>query len=292
MNVDQIYQLQRDDAFAEQFSADQYQTFVAMPFSNRGGYPERRIHDLLKQVHECANQKLLPETKRRFAPLQRVDERLSGTVTITDEIIRQILKYPFFWGDLTGSNFGVVLETGLALALKPNERVLLFTQDETHKLHFDLAVTRISSYTEENLIQNSARDLARAAEYFELEADRYIRSLSSQLTPDAILLLNAYGRLWKERRPGPETPSLFYDNFVELVPVFKTPDGRIAFQEALRELLTRRLMWTQYSPNALPGADAYGSHATKLGWRVIEFLWQHDPLMRQSTDAPTGPTLA
>ena len=47
MNVDSIYQLQRDDAFAAQFSADEYQTFVAMPFSIRGGYPEPRIRKLL-----------------------------------------------------------------------------------------------------------------------------------------------------------------------------------------------------------------------------------------------------
>lgn len=39
MNVDQVYQLQRDDAFAKQFSAKEYSTFVAMPFTNRNGYP-------------------------------------------------------------------------------------------------------------------------------------------------------------------------------------------------------------------------------------------------------------
>ena len=51
MNVDSIYQLQRDDAFAAQFSATEYQTFVAMPFSNRGGYPARQIRKLLAKVH-------------------------------------------------------------------------------------------------------------------------------------------------------------------------------------------------------------------------------------------------
>jgi hypothetical protein len=43
MNVEAIYQLQRDEAFAIQYEAAEYQTFVAMPFSNRGGYPEQRI---------------------------------------------------------------------------------------------------------------------------------------------------------------------------------------------------------------------------------------------------------
>lgn len=52
MNVDGIYQLQRDDAFAAQFLAIEYQTFVAMPFNNRGGYPERRIRELVSHVHD------------------------------------------------------------------------------------------------------------------------------------------------------------------------------------------------------------------------------------------------
>jgi len=122
MNVEGIYQLQRDNAFATQFQSAEYETFVAMPFSNRGGYPEGRIRKLLAGVHERANSLLHNGSRRRFAPLRRIDEITSGTVTITDEIIRQVLSCHFFWGDVTGCNFGVVLETGLALALKPNER--------------------------------------------------------------------------------------------------------------------------------------------------------------------------
>jgi hypothetical protein len=61
MNVDQIYQLQRDEAFAKQFIASEYQTFVAMPFGNQGGYPAQRIRSLLRVVHKRAN-KLLPST--------------------------------------------------------------------------------------------------------------------------------------------------------------------------------------------------------------------------------------
>ncbi len=134
MNVDNIYQLQRDDAFATQFSANKYQTFVAMPFSNRGGYPELRIKKLLlEKVHKHANSLLgAPKGKPTFAPLHRVDGGSSGgAVVITDKIVTDILNSHFFVGDLTGCNFGVVLEAGIALALKPNDRVLLFTQDDT-----------------------------------------------------------------------------------------------------------------------------------------------------------------
>src|SRR4051812_1651812 len=102
-----------------------------MPFSNRGGYPEPRIKKLLlEKVHKRANSILaISRGKRTFAPLYRVDGGASvGAVVITDQIVSDILASHFFVGDLTGCNFGVVLETGVALALKPNKRVLLFTQ--------------------------------------------------------------------------------------------------------------------------------------------------------------------
>ncbi|MBK8275397.1 MAG: hypothetical protein IPK92_06055 [Nitrospira sp.] len=289
MNVDGIYQLQRDDAFASQFQATEYQTFAAMPFSNRGGYPEGRIYDLVKRVHEEANKLLPGDSKRHFAELQRIDEITSGTVTITDAIIRQILSCHFFWGDLTGCNFGVVLETGLALALKPNDRVLLYTQDGTHSLHFDLAVTRITPYQESDLLGTLAKDLVRAAECFEAEADRYIRLVSSQLTSDAIFVLNIYGRLWKDRSDSSLTPSLFHRIAKQYMKHFAGSSGRILFNDAVRELSAKRLMWTDYQTNTSPGYDSYGLHATKLGWRVIEHLWKHDRKMREPENAITGP---
>lgn len=291
MNVDGIYQLQRDDAFAAQFQATEYQTFIAMPFSNRGGYPEGRIRELLIGVPERANT-LLPEgCKRQFAPLRRVDEITSGTVTITDEIIRQVLSCHFFWGDMTGCNFGVVLETGLALALKPNERVLLYTQDGTHSLHFDLSVTRITAYLETDLVERLAHDLVHAASCFEAEADRYIRLLSSQLTADAIYVLNIYGRLWKDLSIPSSRPSLFHSVAELYMDHFAGANGKIIFTDAVRELLSRRILWTNYQTNTPPGADSYGLHATKLGWRVIEHLWKHDTKMREPENAPIGPNI-
>jgi len=158
MNVDHIYQLQRDDAFASQFSATEYQTFVAMPFTNRGGYPEARIKALLlEKVHALANAlRPAPPSERTFAPLRRVDGGSGGAIVITDEIAADVLGSHFFLGDLTGCNMGVVLETGIALALKPNGRVLLFTQDDSASLHFDLKVTNVNRYTEDDLVEKAA----------------------------------------------------------------------------------------------------------------------------------------
>lgn len=290
MNVDHIYQLQRDDAFADQFSATEYQTFIAMPFSNRGGYPEARIKDLLlEKVHGRANL-LLPAGvgRRTFAPPSRVDGGAAGAVVITDQIVTRILGCHFFLGDLTGCNFGVVLETGIALALKPNERVLLFTQDETASLHFDLKVTNTNRYTEDDLVEKAAEALVRAAEKFEREADLYIRLVSSRLTPDALMLLNYYGQIWKGWQQGELHRSIIFDTLAKSVP-FNLPNGRVSFHDAIRELFEARLFWTDWKSNFENNMDHYGMHATKLGWRVIEHIWQHDKAMRQPTEAPTGP---
>src|SRR5262245_50248884 len=57
----------------------------------------------------------------------------------------------------------------------------------------------------------------------------------------------------------------------------------------LSKLVAHRLLWTNYRSNVAPGSDSFGHHATELGWRVIEHIWQHDPLMRKPDGAPTGP---
>jgi hypothetical protein len=290
VNVDQIYQAQRDEAFANQFSSTEYTTFVAMPFSNTGGYPEGRIKALLSNVHARANE-LLPHSSpqsRQFSPLLRVDQMTTGATVITDNIIRGILGSHFYFGDLTGCNFGVVLETGIALALKPNERAILFTQDGVHSLHFDLRVTHIQPYREENLVESLATALVHAAHAFELEADSYIRFVSSKLTPDAISVLNIYGRLWKDRANLSDQPGIWEDSAAAYSARFHNTVGAIAFHNAIRELAEHRLFWTHYRPAITTGVDAYAVHTTKLGWRVIENLWAHDPDMREPSNSVTG----
>jgi len=304
MNVDQVYQLQRDDAFAKQFSAKEYSTFVAMPFTNRNGYPTSRIKKLLGSVADHANGllKAFPggRERPRFAKLQTVNETVSGAIDITNEIPSQILNCHFFFGDLTGCNFGVVLEAGIALALKPDKRVILFTQDETASLHFDLKPTNVIRYTEpastdraeEDFVTKLANELVAAADAFEDEAQKYISLLSTQLTPDAISALKIYGELWKGWKRGSPAPAIWEDSATRGDPKrFACAIGNVAFHNAVRELSSRRLFWTQFVPNAGGGADPYGIHATNLGWRVIEHLWNHDPLMRKPDDAPTGPNL-
>ena len=288
MNVELIYRQYREEAFANQFADTKYRTFVAMPFGNTGGYPAQRVKKLLASVHKHENKKLPANAKRKFAQLRRVDEITSGTMVITDEIIRQILESHFFWADITGCNFGVVLETGIALALKPNKRVIVFTQDGVYQLHFDLRVTRVGEYNENTLVPNLVDELVKAAKSFEDEGDRYITSVSMQLTSDAISLLNIYGRRYIDLPHPKAQPALFHSVAASMNKAFDGEVGRALFQEAARELSAHYLVWTHYKTNVGEG-DIYGVHATELGWTVITHLWAHNKKMRKPAHAPTSP---
>jgi hypothetical protein len=173
--------------------------------------------------------------------------------------------------------------------------LLLFTQDDTASLHFDLKVTNVNRYTDEELLEKAANALVGAAKIFEQEADRYIRFLSSQLTVDAHYILNLYAQRWKGWKAGSPHPAMFHDVAAKHTAThyrhFCSTAGRVVFNDAVRELSARRLFWNHYQPNNPPGADSYGLHATKLGWRVIEHLWYHDPEMREPAGAPTGPSV-
>ena len=89
--------------------------------------------------------------------------------------------------------------------------------------------------------------------------------------------------------PGSPKPSIFQKVAGANNAVFAGNTGRVLFEQAVRELFAHRLLWTDYRSNVAAGTDSFGHHATELGWRVIEHIWQHDPLMRKPEGAPTGP---
>ena len=287
MNVEQLCRLHRDEAFAKQFTAPDYSTFVAMPFGKTDKYDADEVyHQLKEQVYLRANElRAAANLPKPFAKLQRVSEHKGTAIVVTESIATRILEDHFFVGDLTGNNAGAVLETGVALALKPNQRLVLVTQDNHRELHFDVRDTNVIGCTLANLVEQVAQALVEAAVHFESEARAYITQVSACLTSDAILLLSRYGSLWKNRHSG-SAPSL-WEHPDSCGARFGGADGRLHFQQAIRELLQKRLAWTDY--NASPGGDAYGAHATKLGQRVIEHIWRDNAMMNELKDAPTGP---
>ena len=75
MNVQQINRLHRDEALAQQITAKQYSTFVAMPFGKIPTYDADAVYALFKNdVHILANQLgFAAHLTRSFAPLQRIE---------------------------------------------------------------------------------------------------------------------------------------------------------------------------------------------------------------------------
>lgn len=267
MNPDRIYRQYRDEALAQQITADTYTTFVAMPFSDRFSYRSRQIYtEVIQAAAQRASQ--LGQSRRSFSPPLRIDDEPGVAGVITEDIIVKTLESHLFLADLTFENPGVILEVGVALGLKPNTQIILILQGDPNTLHFDIRNNRVIRYDGPDAIESIAGALVAGAIAFERDCERFIESIAKTMTSDAILCLNWYGRMCRDH-PG-QTPSL---HRAAMGPNFGGPDAAILFGDATRELLERRLLWSDYKVGAIPGGDAFGMHATELGWRVIEKMW-------------------
>jgi hypothetical protein len=260
MNPERIYRQHRDDALAQQITADTYSTFVAMPFGERFSYRSKQIYaEVIQAAAQRASQ--LGQARRPFSPPRRIDDEPGVAGVITEDIIIKILESHLFLADLTFENPGVLLEVGVALGLKPNSQIILILQGDPGALHFDIRNNRVIRYDRPEAIDS-------IASAFETDCEKYIEAITKTMTSDAILCLNWYGRMCRDN-PG-QTPSL---HRAAMGPYFEGADARIRFGDATRELLERRLLWSDYRVGTIPGGDAFGMHATELGWRVIEHMW-------------------
>lgn len=268
MNPERIFREYRDDALAKQITAKEYLTFVAMPFKERFSYPSRDIFEkvILAAIKNANN---LNKASRPFTVAKRADDEPGNARVITDDIVSRILECHIFLADLTFQNAGVLLEVGVALGLKPNSQIILITQDSLGSLHFDIRNNNVIQYNHPDAVNKIAETLVVAATLFEADTREYIKTLSRSLTSDAILCLNLYGKL---RRDNPSSMQSLHDGVANHY--FKGEGFLIRFQNAARELLQRRLIWTEYSVGAVPGGDAFGMHATDLGWVFIETMWE------------------
>jgi hypothetical protein len=290
MNPDRIYQQHRDDALARQVTADEYSTFVAMPFGERFSYRSAEVFD---QVI-CASAMRANEMNaaaRKFACPKRVDKMAPVAADITEEIIVGILDSHIFLADLTFANQGVLIEVGAALGLKPTNQIILLVQGDLKDIHVDISHNRILQYDQRTVpeaVEKIAEALLAAAASFESQCSLYVSDVTRYLSPEATCCLNFYGRL---RRDNPGRPSLYrgivdqlYNRDPPIVPfpgVGSKEEAKAVLAEAIRELLGKRLLYTEYQIGAVADGDAFGVHATPLGWAVIKALW--------SDLAPTAP---
>ncbi len=116
-------------------------------------------------------------------------------MVITEQIISGILESHFFLGDLTSQNAGVIREVGIAFGTKPNRQAILITQGSLSDLHFDLRNNNVISYASDGSVGQIASAFISAAKAFEEQVQHHILLVTRQLSPEAILALNWYGRL-------------------------------------------------------------------------------------------------
>lgn len=293
MDPNLIYSRYRDDFLAEQFSADKYSAFVAMPFQDRFSYRSDDVYrNVIQKAAEAANALLRSEPVsfggRLFDTPRRIDDTGQTGRSIGDELIKAILQAHVTVADLTFANDGVMLEVGASLAFKPTQHIILLTQGKASELHFDIKGNVIIEYSPDGKLDRIANAMVAAVRDFESHRKTYLTHLSRELSRDAIWLLNWYGRLRNGRMLDQHgevlTVSLIEDAgwqaFLPQPPrdrVQSPSDAQqagcmVRFQFALRELLARRLMWTDYKSQTESG-DVCSHRGTKLGWMFINYKW-------------------
>lgn len=294
MDPNLVYSRYRDDAFASQLTADNYTGFVAMPFRDRFSY---RASDVYKSVIQAAADKanviLAKEPgvfgSRSFALPKRIDDQPQTARSIGDEIIKTALFAHVVIADLTFANDGVMLEVGASLAFKPTTHLVLITQGRASELHFDISGNVVIEYTPSGSIDKIADAMVAAVRDFESRRREYLTQVTRELSRDAIWTMNWYGRLrtgkLAQNPQGQPVPVSLHEDaaipaFLQQIAGKVTPtdvqraEASTRFQLALRELLGKRLVWTDYRPRTPnPGTDAHSYRGTRLGWMFITHLW-------------------
>ncbi len=268
MNPYRIYRDEAADALRRQATAASYGSFVAMPFREGFFYRSRKIFQTVisAAVEEANTRGGLPRT---FSPPRRVD-RPQGAVVIAEEIVLGILESHIFIADLTFQNAGVVLETGIAFGTKPNRQIVLITQQNPTKLHFNLKANNVIPYRPKRTVSRIADAVHAAAQHYEEQVSRYLVDVQKRLSPESLVALLHYATIQQENVHY----SLHSGN---RGPNFADADGARRFDAATAELRGKDLLWTDYVVGAAPFGDAYGMHATEFGWVIIESIWSHLP---------------
>lgn len=235
MNPHKIFQAVNDEALAKQISSEKYETFVAMPFRNQFSYNADQVfQDVICKAVEIANKE---SPKREFAPPLRADRVAPNATEITDDIVEGILNCHFFIADFTLANQGVLVEAGVALALKPARHLIFLIQGDRDSIHFDIKDNRFISYDKKNAIKEIAKALIFAAECFEKAIGEHMKSIRESLSPQAVYLLNLYGRLQLKN-----TDNSLHFGKVQQDANIGNNEGirRLVFDGAIQELLSKK----------------------------------------------------
>jgi hypothetical protein len=135
--------------------------FVAMPYKDQFSYRSNEIYNrVIKAAAVHANS--LKQALRKFADPKRADAGAGTALVITESILTDILYSHVFIADLTFENAGVLLETGIAMGLKPNPQIIFITQGDFSDLHFDIRNNNVISYNESDAVPKIAQAMIAA----------------------------------------------------------------------------------------------------------------------------------
>lgn len=284
MNPEIIYTNYRDEALAGKFSSDAYSTFVAMPLSDRFSYhPKEILEKVLRQAAKLASEERTGDIKPFLPPETALE--IPGTANvITEDIVRKILGSHFFVADLTDGNAGVLIETGIAMAFKPNSQIILLTQHSLDELHFDIKENRALTYNPGGNVDKIKEAFLAAAQHIEDDRKKYVTQVSEGLTTDAIRTIHHYAMIYQNPEMEQGQPGLFarYNEKGELEgnipPFFKgdyADNAILMFQLAIQELLKKRMLWTHFNSTRTTEGEyhTWASHLTRLGWLLVKNLW-------------------
>jgi hypothetical protein len=266
MNPERIYQQHREDALRGQIEANKYSIFVAMPFRDSFSYQSKTVYkEIIQKAAEVANSK---KTARiEFDVPKRVDDASGQAVVITEEIVVDILERHIFIADLTFQNPGVILETGVALGLKPNRQIILISQGTDKELHFDIRNNKVNFYRDSSDIEILADAMIAAAAAFEKDVDKYVNAVVENLSESAIQCLR-----WRalKMRTNPDQ-SLHLGIAADIFNKHPSCEATLLFQLATQELLQRKLLYMHFCKNAQ--GDFLGMYGTRLGEVLIHRKW-------------------
>jgi len=282
MNPEIIYTNYRDEALAEQFSAEAYSVFVAMPFADRFSYHPREIlEQVIRRALDLANHEKLSDIKTFLPPETALD--IPGTANvITEDIVNKILRAHFFIADLTGGNAGVLLEAGIAMAFKPNTQIVLLTQHSLEELHFDIRNNRVLSYSPGGNVDEIKAAFLAAARHLEEDRKKYVTQVSQGLTSDAIRTIHHYAQWYQDEKRATGQPGLFAPSNIPpfFVDQYKE-QALVLFQLTMHELHHRKMIWTDYNTSLIEKdgqrgeSHTWASHLTRLGWLFVKNEWQN-----------------
>jgi hypothetical protein len=289
MNPQLLMDTYYDEAVVRRTARGEFETFVAMPFSDSDNYKANDIFDTILETVRGMNGTDIANKTRSFSDPVRSKDLGDFGHNITDTIVRLIMESNFIIADIRGGNPGVMIELGVAIACRRGyESIVILSQESHADLHFNIRNTNVRPYDIRSLRGILTKALIGMAEIEEESRKRRALQIRRALPVNSITCLVNYAALYENRDLAKRLPSLYYEmsDFCPSgkraeIPGFTAqpsmngrfpddPNSRLYFDAACDTLVRQRLMVYDYGTIVIDGRERlqYGYHLTELGWLV------------------------